>query len=238
MKSVAKAALAAGATTIFMAAGPLSGEAQAQPVMSSWYGPGFEGSPTASGEPYRAGEYTAAHPSLPFGTELLVTYGDQQTVVRVTDRGPFVAGRGLDLSQAAAEKLGLTAAGADAVDMQVLGASSAGNEAHPSNDNPRSSNRDSDGDDNPRSSKRGSDGDDNPRSSKRGSDGEAGLLRERPYLRVVGAAFTLSSRPSKACEETSKMEPTVTEGPRLPSAEIMREQVAAVPPCSSRIRAL
>jgi rare lipoprotein A len=225
MKSVAKAALAAGATTIFMAAGPLSGEAQAQPVMSSWYGPGFEGSPTASGEPYRAGEYTAAHPSLPFGTELLVTYGDQQTVVRVTDRGPFVAGRGLDLSQAAAEKLGLTAAGADAVDMQVLGASSAGNEAHPSNDNPRSSNRDSDGDD-------------NPRSSKRGSDGEAGLLRERPYLRVVGAAFTLSSRPSKACEETSKMEPTVTEGPRLPSAEIMREQVAAVPPCSSRIRAL
>jgi rare lipoprotein A len=225
MKSVAKAALAAGATTIFMAAGPLSGEAQAQPVMSSWYGPGFEGSPTASGEPYRAGEYTAAHPSLPFGTELLVTYGDQQTVVRVTDRGPFVAGRGLDLSQAAAEKLGLTAAGADAVDMQVLGASSAGNEAHPSNRNPRSSNRDSDGDD-------------NPRSSKRGSDGEAGLLRERPYLRVVGAAFTLSSRPSKACEETSKMEPTVTEGPRLPSAEITREQVAAVPPCSSRIRAL
>jgi rare lipoprotein A len=225
MKSVAKAALAAGATTIFMAAGPLSGEAQAQPVMSSWYGPGFEGSPTASGEPYRAGEYTAAHPSLPFGTELLVTYGDQQTVVRVTDRGPFVAGRGLDLSQAAAEKLGLTAAGADAVDMQVLEASSAGNEAHPSNDNPRSSNRDSDGDD-------------NPRSSKRGSDGEAGLLRERPYLRVVGAAFTLSSRPSKACEETSKMEPTVTEEPRLPSAEIMREQVAAVPPCSSRIRAL
>jgi rare lipoprotein A len=225
MKSVAKAALAAGATTIFMAAGPLSGEAQAQPVMSSWYGPGFEGSPTASGEPYRAGEYTAAHPSLPFGTELLVTYGDQQTVVRVTDRGPFVAGRGLDLSQAAAEKLGLTAAGADAVDMQVLGASSAGNEAHPSNDNPRSSNRDSDGDD-------------NPRSSNRGSDGEAGLLRERPYLRVVGAAFTLSSRPSKACEETSKMEPTVTEGPRLPSAEITREQVAAVPPCSSRIRAL
>jgi rare lipoprotein A len=225
MKSVAKAALAAGATTIFMAAGPLSGEAQAQPVMSSWYGPGFEGSPTASGEPYRAGEYTAAHPSLPFGTELLVTYGDQQTVVRVTDRGPFVAGRGLDLSQAAAEKLGLTAAGADAVDMQVLGASSAGNEAHPSNDNPRSSNR-------------VSDGDDNPRSSKRGSDGEAGLLRERPYLRVVGAAFTLSSRPSKACEETSKMEPTVTEEPRLPSAEITREQVAAVPPCSSRIRAL
>lgn len=222
MKSVAKVALAAGATAIFMAVGPLGREAQAQPVMSSWYGPGLEGSPTASGEPFRADDYTAAHPSLPFGTELLVTYGNRQAVVRVTDRGPFVGGRGLDLSQAAAEEIGLTAAGADAVDMQVLGGSSEGYETQPKNGGYEMQPANS-----------------NPRSQNRGDDGEAGLLFERPYLRVVGAAFTLSSKPSKACEEASaKVEPTLTEGPRSPAAEITRVREAAAAPCSSRIRTL
>ena len=118
MKPMFKAALAAGATAAFVAA--YGGKAEAEPVVSSWYGPGFEGSETANGEVYTTGGYTAAHPSLPFGTELLITYGERQAVVRVNDRGPYVDGRGLDLSQAAAEEIGLSAAGTDEVDVQIL----------------------------------------------------------------------------------------------------------------------
>ncbi len=118
MKSTLKAVVATGAAATLMAV--FGGEAEAEPALSSWYGPGLEGSVTASGELYRADAYTAAHPSLPFGTKLLVAYGKQRAVVRVTDRGPFVEDRDLDLSQAAAEEIGLTAAGADAVDVRVL----------------------------------------------------------------------------------------------------------------------
>ena len=76
---------------------------------------------TSSGdifEPYT--EYTAASPYLPFGTDLLVTYGDYSVVVEVTDRGPYVAGRDIDLSAAAAEEIGLTYVGTDYVDVEVL----------------------------------------------------------------------------------------------------------------------
>ncbi len=52
---------------------------------------------------------------------MLVTYGDYSVVVEVTDRGPYVAGRELDLSQAAAEEIGLTYTGTDYVDVQVIG---------------------------------------------------------------------------------------------------------------------
>jgi rare lipoprotein A len=125
MKTALRAALVAGAIAAFVAAGLLGGEAEAKPVVSSWYGPGFEGSATASGETYRADAYTAAHPSLPFGTRLLVTYGERRAVVRITDRGPYVEDRDLDLSRAAAEKIGLTEAGADEVDVRVLAGSGA-----------------------------------------------------------------------------------------------------------------
>jgi rare lipoprotein A len=118
MKPMFKAAFAAGATAAFMAA--YGGKAEAEPVVSSWYGPGFEGSETANGEVYTTGGYTAAHPSLPFGTELLITYGERQAVVRVNDRGPYAEDRGLDLSQAAAAEIGLDASGADEVDLRVL----------------------------------------------------------------------------------------------------------------------
>jgi rare lipoprotein A len=89
-------------------------------MVSSWYGPGLEGGVTASGEvfdPYS--EYTAAHPYLPMGTELEVCY-ETCTVVRVNDRGPYVGGRDLDLSQVAAEEIGLTAVGTDVVQVRVL----------------------------------------------------------------------------------------------------------------------
>src|SRR5918998_2923959 len=126
MKPTTKLTLAAGAMVASVALSP--GKAEAEPVVSSCYGPGFEGNATASGEVFTADGHTAAHPNLPFGTELLVTYGGRQAVVRVTDRGPYAHGRGMDVSRAAADKIGLTGAGADTVDVQVLGA--AGNPAN------------------------------------------------------------------------------------------------------------
>jgi rare lipoprotein A len=95
-------------------------EAGAEPVVSSWYGPGLEGAITASGEPFDPYGYTAASPYLPFGTRLYVCYRGCVTV-RVNDRGPYVYGRELDLSQAAAEAIGLTYAGVDVIDATVLG---------------------------------------------------------------------------------------------------------------------
>ena len=95
-------------------------EAAAEPAVSSWYGPGFEGAITASGEPFDPYGYTAASPYLPFGTRLYVCYQGCVTV-RVNDRGPYVYGRELDLSQAAAEAIGLTYAGVDVIDATVLG---------------------------------------------------------------------------------------------------------------------
>jgi rare lipoprotein A len=89
-------------------------------LVSSWYGPGLEGNLTASGEvfdPYY--DYTAASLYYPMGTEIEVCYADC-AVVRVNDLGPYVGGRDLDLSQAAAEDIGLTAVGTDVVDVRVL----------------------------------------------------------------------------------------------------------------------
>jgi rare lipoprotein A len=118
-KTALKTALATGAAAALMVGAGLR-EAGAEPVVSSWYGPGFEGALTASGEPFDPNGHTAAHKTLPFGTKLLVTYEGRQVIVEVTDRGPFVEGRDLDLSQAAAEHIGLTGAGYDVVDVQVL----------------------------------------------------------------------------------------------------------------------
>jgi rare lipoprotein A len=74
---------------------------------TSWYGPGFRGKPTASGEIFRPGRRTAAHRTLPFGTVLLVERVDSGRRVRVVvnDRGPFVGGRILDLAKGAARRL-------------------------------------------------------------------------------------------------------------------------------------
>jgi rare lipoprotein A len=95
--------------------------ADAREVLASWYGLGFQGQPTASGEPYNAYGYTAAHKKLPFGTELVVSYGGRSVRVTVNDRGPFVAGRKLDLSMGAAEYLGLKRVGVDNVDYRRVG---------------------------------------------------------------------------------------------------------------------
>ena len=76
---------------------------------ASYYGPGFDGKPTASGEIFDQDDFTCAHKTLPFGTKLKVIRKDngKSVVVRVNDRGPYVGDRILDLSVAAGKKLGL-----------------------------------------------------------------------------------------------------------------------------------
>jgi rare lipoprotein A len=76
---------------------------------ASWYGPGFHGNPTASGETYDMHELTAAHRTLPLGTRVLVRNQEngRSVVVRINDRGPFVDGREIDLSYAAAQQIGM-----------------------------------------------------------------------------------------------------------------------------------
>jgi len=75
----------------------------------SWYGSKFNGNRTASGERFDSTQKTAAHKTLPFGTFLRVTSTktDKSVIVKVTDRGPFVKHRVLDISHAAAKELGV-----------------------------------------------------------------------------------------------------------------------------------
>ena len=89
---------------------------------ASWYGPGFYGNRTASGEVLRPGTYTAAHRSLPFGTRVKVTNlnNGRSTVVRINDRGPYAGGRIIDLAHGAASDLGVTASGVATVRLEVL----------------------------------------------------------------------------------------------------------------------
>jgi rare lipoprotein A len=91
--------------------------------MASWYGPGFDGNYSASGEVFNQNALTAAHPSLPFGTQVRVTNLDTglSVVVRINDRGPHTGGRIIDLSTAAADAIGLTVSGVAPVNLQVLG---------------------------------------------------------------------------------------------------------------------
>ncbi len=80
--------------------------------MASWYGPGFQGRRTASGERFNAHALTAAHKTLPFGTRVRVVnrQNGRSVVVRINDRGPHVRGRMIDLSRAAARAIGLSGA--------------------------------------------------------------------------------------------------------------------------------
>jgi len=78
--------------------------------IASWYGPGFHGKPTASGEPFNMYAMTAAHPTLPLNSYLHVTNleNGKKIIVRLNDRGPFAEKRIIDLSKGAAQKLGIT----------------------------------------------------------------------------------------------------------------------------------
>ena len=99
---------------------PESGSGRSFSGMASYYG-NESGSRTASGQHFNQNAMTCAHRSLPFGTKLRVTHGDRSVVVTVNDRGPFVRGRVLDLSTAAARAVGITGAGVGRVTAEVVG---------------------------------------------------------------------------------------------------------------------
>ena len=89
---------------------------------ASWYGPKFQGRRTASGERFQKEDLTAAHPTLPFDTLVRVTNesNGKSVVVRINDRGPFTGKRIIDLSQRAAQVIGLMKTGVGPVKLDVL----------------------------------------------------------------------------------------------------------------------
>ncbi len=89
---------------------------------ASWYGGKFQGRLTANGEIFDTNKFTAAHKTLPFNTIVRVTNlsNNKSVLVRINDRGPFVAGRIIDLSRAAAEKIGLVGKGVVQVKLTVV----------------------------------------------------------------------------------------------------------------------
>lgn len=91
-------------------------------MIASWYGPKFHGRKTANGEKYDQMAFTAAHKQLRFGTLLRVTNprNGKSVVVRINDRGPYIAGRHVDLSKAAAMELGLIQRGVARVRVEEI----------------------------------------------------------------------------------------------------------------------
>lgn len=80
-------------------------------VIASYYGKGFHGRQTANQEIFSKNKMTAAHKTMKFGTKLKVTRGKKSVIVRINDRGPYVRGRSIDLSEAAARRLGMIGVG-------------------------------------------------------------------------------------------------------------------------------
>lgn len=103
---------------------PLPPKVPTEPMrgVASWYGEEFAGRTTANGEIFDPGQLTAAHRTLPFGTVLEITNAKtrQSVRVRVNDRGPFIGGRIIDLSYAAAQKIGLIEPGVGEVDIKLV----------------------------------------------------------------------------------------------------------------------
>ena len=91
--------------------------------MASWYGAPFHGRRSSDGSRYNKNEFTAAHLTYPFGTLVKVTNlrNNKSCVVKITDRGPYAHGRIIDLSQKAAEELGMLSSGVVKVKLEVVG---------------------------------------------------------------------------------------------------------------------
>jgi rare lipoprotein A len=106
---------------LMIVAGSLFAESEMQGV-ASWYGGKFHGRLTSNGEVFDTNELTAAHKSLPFGTMVKVTNVDngRWIVVRINDRGPFVEGRIIDLSRAAADALCMLSSGLARVTLEII----------------------------------------------------------------------------------------------------------------------
>ena len=107
--------------SVFVAAG-CSGVKRVEKGKACWYGPGYEGRRTASGEVLNGNAFTAAHRKLPFNTIVRVTNlnNGREVKVRINDRGPFKGGRIIDLSEAAARELGMIQEGIVPVRIEVL----------------------------------------------------------------------------------------------------------------------
>ncbi len=88
----------------------------------SWYGPGFHGRKTSSGEIFDMKKDTAAHRKLPFGTKIMIENprNGKSCIVKVNDRGPYAKGRILDVSRGAAEKLGILLGGVAFVECTLI----------------------------------------------------------------------------------------------------------------------
>ena len=99
---------------------PQLGIGGGQIMMASYYGYSHAGHMTASGVPFDPMGFTAAHKTMPLGTPLLVSYGGKSVEVTVNDRGPYGDGIDIDLSQAAAEAIGLTGPGIAPIEVVVL----------------------------------------------------------------------------------------------------------------------
>jgi rare lipoprotein A len=125
-KRVRKIAIRVAVQAVALAgASACAGSREAAPVMAageaSYYADKFNGRPTASGEAYDPNALTAAHRTLPFGTRVRVTdvVSGRSVVVRINDRGPWRKQRVIDLSRAAARKLGLIQRGIGQVQLSV-----------------------------------------------------------------------------------------------------------------------
>lgn len=97
----------------------MMGESFSQTGRASYYGKGHHGKRTASGERFNMHAYTCAHRSAKFGSWVVVRYRGRQVSCRVTDRGPFIRGRIIDLSYAAAKEIGLLGAGVATVSLSM-----------------------------------------------------------------------------------------------------------------------
>nr|WP_243726386.1 septal ring lytic transglycosylase RlpA family protein [Halomonas ventosae] len=95
---------------------------ETQQGVASYYSDRFQGRTTASGEPFDQKALTAAHPSLPFGTKVLVTREDngREVEVLINDRGPYAKGRIIDLSKRAAKELGMLNRGTVPVEISFI----------------------------------------------------------------------------------------------------------------------
>src|SRR4051812_17351296 len=118
-ESMTKASTALAITAVVLGCALTTSPAAAEetkPIQTgaaSWYGPGFHGKRTATGERFNTNDLTAAHKTLPFGTKVRVTNErtGRSVVVRINDRGPYAHGRVIDLSKAAAAAVGIAGVG-------------------------------------------------------------------------------------------------------------------------------
>ena len=124
MSAIVFASVLAGCSTVpgFASLPSIFGPRRVETGIASWYGAELGGRKTASGERFDPGALTAAHPSHAFGTRLRVTNlaNGKTVVVRVNDRGPHVRGRAIDVSRAAAGRLGFAGAGTAKVRIEKI----------------------------------------------------------------------------------------------------------------------